>query len=91
MRVTMTIVTWLDQTNGDLAFQKINREKARFLNKTFSFKNKMAHNRPPKKRQKKLDAAPSTAEVVDTSHQKVYIVLERACLETIKTKKVVSW
>lgn len=50
----------------------------------------MAHNRPPKKRQKKLDAAPSTAEVVDTSHQKVYIVLERACLETIKTKKVVS-
>ena len=52
------------------------------------FKKKMAHSRPPKKRQKKLDAAPSTAEVVDNSYQKVYVVLERACLETIKTKKV---
>ena len=48
----------------------------------------MAQSRP-KKRQRKLDAAPSTTEVVDDSYKKVYIVLERACLETIKTKKVI--
>ena len=49
-----------------------------------------ARNRPPKKRQRELDAAPSTVEVADTSYKKVYVVLERACLETIKTKKVIS-